>query len=874
MPPPRLARSLLLAFVPHARRAEIDGDLLEGFRARVERDGAAAARRWYWQQLCTTDLLRLRALHGGRRVPDMTGGNGMMLQDLRFAARSLARSRLYTLAVVAVLAIGIGAVTAVFTLVHSVLLRPLPYRDADRLVMAFRTVPRLGFTRSTVSYPDYRDWRALPVFEDLAAYANAERTYHGPDGAESWRGVAVTGNLLPMLGAGARTGRAIVATDGRPDATPIVVLSHRTWQRSFGGNPDAIGRPVRLGEVAVTVIGVMPPAFDFPNGDLDFWVPLPDALSTPRDQNFLSVVGRLSPGVTPAVAQRELAAFAGRVDSTSADGNRGYGVFVEPRHAFAVRNVRSALIAFQLTVLLVLALACGGVANLMLSRGLSRRREMAVRTALGATRGRLLRHLMTESTVLAVAGGVLGVMLSTVLCRLVVAFGANQLPRLHEIRLDAAVLAAATAVTLLAALVCGLAPALQLGRTSLVMSMRLRGDSAVRARRYRLQDGLVVVQLALSVVLLVSAALVGRSFLRLTAIAPGFDPEGVVAGRVAYRASPQDTGLAGRDRFFEELTRRVGALPGVTVAGLTFSLPFSEQWFSTQMLPEDAPGRVDDAPAIKGSVVDGAYFSAIGMPLVRGRAFGPDDRAGAPRALIVSRSLAERFWPGQDPIGQRVRDDETDRLTVVGVVGDVHQSSLAEEPAPMYYVPLTQAGSWASVLFVVARSAADPAPLVPLIRSELRAINPALPLTQVATAGALIDRTIAAPRFRALTFTVLGAFAVLLAVAGIYGIVSLGVAERTREIGVRLALGAERGRVIAMVVGRGMRLSLAGVGLGVVGAVAATRTLESLLFGVTARDLPTFAAASAALLVVAVAASYLPARRASRVDPLVSLREG
>lgn len=882
MHPPRLARLLLLSFVPSERRAEIDGDLHEGFLVRAERDGVRSASWWYRRQLFTVDVLRLSALHASSQMPAGPGPfshrqerGAMLLHDVRHAFRSLARNRLYPLAVVSILGIGIGAVTAVFTLVNGVLLKPLPYRDADRLVMAFRTVPRFGFTRSTVSYPDYVDWRQVSVFETLAAYTSAEGTYHGADGAETWRGYRVTGNLFPMLGVAPLVGRAISDADAEPGAAAVVALSHSLWQSRFGGRADITGQSVRLGDATATIIGVMPPGFAFPTLEADFWAPLRvGAGGAPRDMNFLSVLGRLAPGATVETAQRELAAVAARIDREAPEANEGYGVFVEARRAFMVRDARTGLIAFQLTVILVLALACGCVANLMLTRAASRRRELAVRTALGATRGRLLRQLLTESVLLSAGGGLAGVALAYGLHRLVLHFGAGQLPRLHEISIDGTVLLLTAGTAIVCGLICGLAPALHAGSEALAQSARGEaGSHRGRGARHRLQDGLIVLQFALTAVLLIGTGLVGASFLRLTAVEPGFDPAGVVAGRLSISASTPDA-LAARERLLTALAARVVALPGVVASGATYSLPFTNFGFSSQMLPEGTVGDVDESPTIQGSTVLGDYFAAIGVPLLSGRNLGPEDRSDAPRVMIVSRSLADRFWPGRDPLGQRVRDgnDADDVATVVGVVADVHQRSLAEPPAPMFYVPLSQA-PWSNQMHLVVRTTGDPAALVPLIRRELRAIDPALPLKDVTVASQLIERTVAAPRFRALAFLVLGVFAVILALAGVYGIVSLGVTERRREIGVRMALGAGSRGVIALIVRRGVMLALVGVVVGLAGAVAATRVLASFLFGVAPHDAVIYLGVAIALLFVAATASLLPARRAAQIDPLISLRD-
>jgi predicted permease len=598
-----------------------------------------------------------------------------------------------------------------------------------------------------------------------------------------------------------------------------------------------------------------------------------------RDQNFLNVIARLAPGVELDQAQRSLTALAARIDGETGT-NPGMGVRVEQRRAFAVRNVEGALLTFQWVVILVLALACAGVTNLMLTSAVGRRREMAIRAAMGASRRRLVRQVLLESLIPSLAGGALGVGLAAVLLRVVHILGANQLPRLDEVALDWRILLATTVAAIGCGLLCGLVPARQATRASLAETLQEGSSAVVRGRgARRTQEGLVIAQVSLTVVLLIGAGLLATTFMRLTAVSPGFDPSGVAAGHVSIRslAGGDEQGAAAgwlerRDAFFTELRDRVRAIPDVEEAGLTWSLPFSGQGFSTRFAPAESPDLGDETPAIDGSVVDEDFFSTMRIPLFAGRTFTAADRADAPEVVILSEALARRLWPDGNAVGRRVRrGNEGHVLTVVGVVGDTRQRSLAQPVVPMFYQPLAQA-PWPAELFVVARGSVPPATLVPRLRAALHQMDPSLPLTNVSVGDGLIAATVAGPRFRATVLAILGGFALLLAVVGLYGVVSLGVAERTREIGLRRALGAGDGAVVGLVVRGGLRLALAGVVLGVAAALLLTRFLASLVHGVSPTDAVTFMGAAAILLLAAAIGSAIPASRAARVDPVECLR--
>ncbi len=894
--PPAIARALILALTPSRWRGQIEGDLLEGYVAHHRSKGAWRARLWYWRQLFSVDVIRLRrmSLDGevGRsaRARVRRRGQDGFLQDVRYALRATRKSPAFSLVIVATLAIGIGANTAIFSIVSGVLLRPLPYDNPEELAMVFRTVPRFGFNRSTASYPDFADWRAgTTSFTSLAAYTYTNATYMGADGAERLDGYRVTADLMPLLGVPAMLGRTFIQEEDTPGAAPVIVLGYSTWHSRFGGDQDIVGRTITLDGEPVTVIGVMPADYRFPSGTA-FWTPLRgDPHRLERDSNFLSVIGRLAPGVTVDEAQAEMTTLAARIDREAPDANEGYGIFVEGRHAFVVRNARAALLVFLGAVALVLVVACANVANLMLSRGTTRRRELAVRRALGASPGRLTRQLLTESSVLAVAGGVLGVGVAAALLRILMSLRPGDLPRLSEVGIDPAALAFTAFLSIACGIAFGSAPALLGSKHDLGQSLKEGGQAAGIGRLgRRLQETFVVAQVALAIVLSIGAGLLVNSFARLTSMELGFDPTNVVAARVTLvrpemEMSPDRSEeemmelmwawTQERARFFEELERRVAGIPGVQDVGLAYGLPFGGYSFSRVFVPEgmDVPDD-EKRPMARGNVIEGEYLRAMGIPLLRGRGFSATDRRDAPFVVVVNQAMADLYWPDQDPVGKRMRIGNSGPwTTVVGVAADVRQRSLAEELQPLYYRPLAQA-AWPEGLFIVARATTSADELVSQIRQHVWALNPELPLTDVTTASDLVSRSVAEPRFRTLVLFTFGAFAVALALMGIYGVIAYAVAERSREIGVRMALGARRAIIMRMILGRGMRLTAIGITLGVAGALGLTRFLSGMLFGVTPYDAPTFVAAVIVLMAIAALACYVPARRAARVDPLTSLR--
>lgn len=885
--PPRLARAIILAMTPPALRGQVEGDLQENFAWQCEENGLRSARSWYWGQLRSADLWRLRRIRGA--TPGRTRPRRWLIgagSDLRGALRAWRRQPLHAGAVVATLGIGIGSTSAIFAVVNAVLLRPLPYPEPDRLAMVFRTVPRFGFTHSTASYPDYRDWQAQSQsFSDMAAYAFVYRTHVDGEGAERWTGYQVTANLFPLLGTAAALGRTFSPDDDRPAADPTVVLSHGVWSSRFGSDSGIVGRSIILDGLQHTVIGVMPAAFDFPSRNTGFWVPLrQDPTRAERDANFLTVLGRLRPGVTVERAGDELAQVVARIDRGAPDANEGYGVLVEGRHAFVVRNMRAALWTFLGAVTLVLVIAIVNVANLTLARGTARGRELAVRAALGADRVRLFRQLLTESTLLGVLGGTVGAAVAWGLVRVLVALSPAALPRIDEVGVDGTVLLVIAMLAIGSGIACGVVPALFASGRSAQESLRDGGHATgLGVWGRRVQQVLVVGEIALAMALTVGAGLLIVSFARLTAVNPGFDPDNLVAGRVAWPrpelpadATPADfmEAVQRQQQFFAGLLEGTQGLPGVRDAALAYGLPLTASSFGRPVEVEGALPADGEIPVINGNVVLGNYFRTMGIPLLRGRGFTDADTPNAPPVMVVSETMADALWPDADALGQRVRvgnGEDRPWVTVIGVVGDVQSRSLAEEREPLYYRPLTQA-LWPSSMYAVVRSGVSPTQLVPAIRQRVQALSPVIPLTDVTSADELLADSVAAPRYRTLVLGAFGGLALALAVVGIYGVIALFVGDRTREIGIRMALGAGRVRVMEMILRQGLVLAAVGIALGIAAAAALTGALSGMLFGLSPLDPMVYSAAATVLLVVAAAACYLPARRAARIDPIESVR--
>ena len=800
-----------------------------------------------------------------------------MLSDLRYALRGLRRAPGFAAAAVLTLALGIGANAAIFSVVNGVLLRPLPYADPGQLVMLYGRYPEFG--RTGTSLPDFRDWRDQTgrSFAQLAARHGTAMILTGRGEAERVAADRVTANFFTTLGVRPLLGRAFLPEEERAGGDDdVVVLSHGYWQRRFGGDAGIVGQQIQLSGRPYTVVGVAPPSFGF-RGAADLWAPARTDTTRGRRAEYLDVVGRLRPGVTVAQAGADVAAVVRRLAEQYPETNGNITSEVIGLRDDLVGGVRPALLAFMGAVGLVLLIACANVANLLLARAASRDREVAVRVALGAGRGRLVRQLLTESVVLAVSGGLLGLGIATWGVAAVRTAGVQFLPRQTEVTVDGAVVLFSLALAVGTGLLFGLAPAVRLSRGTLHATLRDGARGSTGGALVRLRSALVLGEVALALVLLVGAGLLLRSFAKLTGVDLGFEPRGALTADVTFPAAKY------REReslppYYAALLERLRAVPGVQAAALSATLPMGGSSYITFAV-EGRPARESRPGAppedVQPFVVSPDYFTALRIPLRRGRAFAPADGPGAPNVAVVNEEMVRRFFDGRDPIGRRVTfDDAADTAavwsTVVGVVGDVAQEGVTAKPYAQLYRPIAQEPTRG--LFVTLRTARDPVALAAATRQAVRAVDRDLVVNRIEPLEARVAQNIARPRVGVLLLGGFSALALALAAIGIYGVMAYTVAQRTREIGVRMALGASSGDVKRLVVHQGMRPALVGVAVGLVVALGASRLIASMLYGVSALDPVTFVAVPLFLAGVALLATYVPARRATRVTPTVALQ--
>jgi putative ABC transport system permease protein len=791
--------------------------------------------------------------------------------DIKYALKMLAKNPGFTAAAVLILAIGIGANSAIFSVLNAVLLRSLPYPEAGRLVWVWERTP--GGEKGAVPPPDYLDYRQQArSFEQLAAYMPVTHNVTDLDNPERLSCAATSGNFFDTLGVRPLLGRGFTVEEEQAGREPAVVLSHALWRQRYGADPSILGRKLLLDGQPFTVVGVMPADFNFPKGAA-LWEVAPFHLKgmSIRKAHFLRPVGRLRPGVSIEAAQSEVNAIAGRLAEQYPDSNRGHSLRLVSLNEYTVGDIRTTLLLAG-AVGFVLLMACANVANLLLARATARGKEMAVRAALGAGRGRLVRQLLTESVILALVGGVLGVLLAYWGTGVLVKAVPDNIPRLDEAGIDGSVLAFTVVASVLTGVVFGLAPALRISRPDLngVLKQAGRGSTG-GGRGNLLRNALVTAQIALALVLLVGAGLMIKSFSRLHEVSPGFNPDNLLTMQIELPAAkypkPQQ-----RANFFHAVVERVSGLPGVVAAGTVSELPLSGQLNDTYFYVE---GRGTD-PARDRALADfrtvsAGYFRAMQIPLKRGREFTEQEVSEGARVVVVNESIANRFFGGEDPTGKRllVETGERTPYEVVGVVGDIRQRGLDSEVSPEMYMPQYRAGATS----LVVRTARDPESLAASVRGAVRAVDADQPVANVRTMGQIIDTSVTRSRFRMLLFSVFAAAALILASVGIYGVIAYSVAQRTHEIGIRMALGAEPGRIFRSVLGGVLKVALAGLFLGLVLSLALTRLLSTLLYGVSATDPLTFLWVSPLLVGVALAASLVPAYRATRVDPLVALRE-
>ncbi|HWS90077.1 MAG TPA: ABC transporter permease [Pyrinomonadaceae bacterium] len=816
---------------------------------------------------------------------DVKGGGLVesMLQDVKFGARTLMKNRGFTLVAVLTLAVGIGANTAIFSVVEAVLLRPLPYDNADRVVMLWEHNRVRNRPRNVVNPGNLMDWRDQSgSFEEVAAFVDQRYNLTGAGEPEEVAGQAATPNLFKLLGARPALGRTLLAGDEAEGGENVAVISHGLWQRRFGGSPDVLGRTLSLGGNPVTVVGVMPPDFrwfvkenSLTGKPAELWVPmaLTEQQRTERRGRYLSAVALLKPGVTVEQAQSELDTVTARLEAQY-EIDKGWGGSVVPLREQLAGEIRPALLVLLGAVACVLLIACVNVANLQMARAAGRRKEIALRAALGAGRLRLIRQLLTESLLLAAAGGALGLLLAHWCVEALVALGPQNLLGAGQAGVNPMVLLFTLGVTLLTGLAFGVVPAVETSRLNLSESLKesSRGDVGA-GRAGRVRAVLVVAETGLALVLLVGAGLMVRSFQRLQAVDPGFDPSNLLTMRLMLPQTkyPED---ARKVEFFRRVTEQLRALPGVSSASAVSALPFADIGSATSFTVEGRPALPPgQRQGTDVRVADEHYFRTMNIPVISGRTFTEQEAVENRRVAVVNEAMVRKYFPGEDPLGKRVLVNMGTNpvpTEIVGVVGDARYDKLDGELRPMVYWTPPQLAY--SSMWLVVRTAGDPAALGPAAVREIQAVDREQPVADVRTMEGWLAESTARARFGTLLLGAFACTALLLAAVGLYGVLSYSVTQRRNEIGIRMALGAQARDVLKLMVGQGMRLVLVGVVLGLAGALALTRVMSGLLYDVAATDPPTFAANALLLMAVSLAACYIPARRATRVDPATALR--
>jgi putative ABC transport system permease protein len=802
-----------------------------------------------------------------------------LFQDVRYGLRMMAKNPGFTFFVVAVLALGIAANTAIFSIADAVLVRPLPYRQADRLVMVWEDASSYGFPRDTPAAGNFAAWKARnEVFEDMAASSfSASFNLTGDGNPEEIPGGFVTANLFSVLGARPALGRDFSASDDIPGAPHVVILSQGFFLRRFGGDPQIIGKQLWLNYEKYNVVGVMPRGFQFPDRDPQLWAPVQftAAQLANHGNHHLQVVARLKPGVSLKSANANLAAIAKQLEQENPSSNAKVGAYAVPLRQELAGKTRPALLVLLGAVCFVLLIACANVANLLLARASGRRREIAMRLALGASRSRIARQLLTESLLLAGLAGAAGLILSTFATQLLASLIPEGIAPMNGSGMDGRVLVATIVISVATGVLFGILPALRVSRLDLVTSLNQGGRSGIGSSR-RLRDALVVSEVALAIVLLAGAALMLRSFEKLLHLDPGFRADHVLVVRTPLPRQKYEA-FAPRAAFHSDVLSRVERLPGVTGAGYTTWVPLTNHGGATGITlegrPQPAPGEI---PIPNCRIISDGYIRALGVKLIDGRALDQRDGTSASPVALINQTMARNLWPGESALGRRFKQgsfaEHSPWITIVGIVGDVHQAGLDAPARPEMYLPYLQQDFGFEPEYLVVRTTGDPMRMAEAVRQQVWAVDNEQPVAGAMPLEELVDDTLAPRKTQA---GLLGGFAVLallLSALGIYAVLSFTVTQRTQEFGVRMALGAQPGDVLQMVLSQGARLFILGAVIGLATAFALSRTLEHLLYGVSATDPISFAMVTVLLAGVTLLACYFPARRAMRVDPMIALR--
>jgi putative ABC transport system permease protein len=803
-----------------------------------------------------------------------------LFQDVRYGWRMLLKKPGFTIVAALALALGIGANSAIFSVVNAILLRPLPFDDLDRIVALWEKIPNQGVERNEVSVANYLDWRGQSnSFENLAIYAWWSVNLGGIEPPERAQGFRVSPNLLDTVGIKVALGRNFRPDEDQPGKENVVILTHGLWQRRFGGDPSVVGHTVNINGVAHTIIGVTPPEVIYPRG-AEILAPMAMTPETMRNRgsHYTLAVGRLKEGISIRQAQSDLDVIARRLEQQYPNTNTGRGVGVLPILEDTVRHYKAALLLMMAAVAFVLLIACANVANLTLAHATGRMKEVALRLALGASRRRIIRQLLTESVILAVMGGAIGILLAVWGVEAIKAAMPDEtpawIPGFNQLGVNSSVLVFTLIVSVATGILFGLAPAIQASKPDLNETLKEGGGKTAGVGRRRLRGALVVAEISLSLVLLAGAGLLMRDFLAILRTNPGFDPENVLTmGMTLPDAKYKEESHL--RAFYDELLTRARSLSGVESAALVNHLPLggsnSSSTFLVEGVPDPPPGQDFEG---RHRVCTPDYFKTMGIPVVRGRSFTEADTADSRRVIIVNGTLAKRFWPNGDAVGKHIRFtgslDRNPWMEVVGVAGDV-KHNMVTPITPDFYLPLAQ-DTWNSMV-LVARTRTQPLALASQIRGEIQAIDRDQPVFDIYSMAQVRDRSIMPYRMVGVIMSVFGVFALILAGTGIYGVMAYAVSQRTREIGVRMALGAERADILKLlVIGQGIRMTAIGIIIGLAGAGALAQAMKGLLFGVSPTDWATFAGVTSLLAVVSLLACYIPARRAAKVDPMVALR--